>query len=199
MQLSRICWNEEEREMHCGGPCYVSYWRVLGMEHLCLHTLLSGGLSPAWLGQQNGLSHLFMTLPSSPSALHPWNLLLWSSRLSPPAQCLRCTLFKWAVRMGTRSALLLPKPQQMASFRLSSQLGSEALHGWAGDFHFSSIKGHWNSSAAVVLCAAGRASGDAIDSSAGSTAAGVPGISVSLLKGMGRREGPRLKVGLRWL
>lgn len=50
------------------------------------------------------------------------NLQLRSCELSPPARCLRCALFKRAPRMGTHSPLLvLPKPQQMASFRLSSR------------------------------------------------------------------------------
>lgn len=115
--FSRICWDEEGREMWC---CYLSYCRGLGREHWCL--LLPGSLSPPYLAQQKGLSCLFRSLPPSSSALQEENLQLRSCELSPPARCLLCALFKRAPRMGTHSPLLvLPKPQQMASFRLSSR------------------------------------------------------------------------------
>lgn len=117
--FSRICWDEEGREMWC---CYLSYCWGLGREHWCLHMVLLGSLSPPLSRPAEG-SKLYFQVPATfllSSAGR--NLQLRSCELSPPARCLRCALFKRAPRMGTHSSLLvLPKPQQMASFRLSSR------------------------------------------------------------------------------
>lgn len=53
------------------GECDVESMCLTGGGALAPVYALSGGLSPIYPGQQNALTHHFMLLPSSSSALHP--------------------------------------------------------------------------------------------------------------------------------
>ena len=141
MWFSRICGDREEI---IAWRCCFSYWWGLGTEH---SKALRPACAFAWqpipsLCDPAEGSGLFSGLCHPPPRLRmPGNLQLCSSQLSPPARCLCCAHFKRVPRMGTRSARSLPKPQQMATFRLSSRLGG--TRGWAGDsffFHKRTLK-----------------------------------------------------------